>query len=82
MSGSWDRPSSGEPDDTWPSEDLRDPATDRPEADRWSGDDPWSRPSSDSASGWGTWPPSASPTEGQLPDDADLPISDPWAEKW
>ena len=82
MSGSWDRPPSGDADDSWPSEDVREPSADRPETDRWSTDDPWSQSTSDASSGWGAWPPSASPAEEALPDDAALPVNDPWAESW
>ena len=82
MSGPWDRPSPGDSDDTWPTEDLRDPSTDGTQTDRWSDDDPWGKPSTEAASDWGSWPSSTSPPQESLPDDAELPVSDPWAESW
>ena len=81
MSGPWDRPPSSDPDDSWPSEDLREGSSGTPSRDGWPPADPWGSSDSDTSSGWGAWPP-PSPPEESLPDDADLPVADPWAESW
>src|SRR5687768_11824946 len=80
MSGPWDRSPSGDPDDSWPSEDRRDSSPS--ETDRWSSDDPWGAPPAEASSSWEAWPPAAPIPEDDLPDDAELPVSDPWAESW
>ncbi|MGI8828694.1 MAG: hypothetical protein ACR2I5_02840 [Candidatus Limnocylindria bacterium] len=79
MSGPWDRPP---PDagDSWPSEDRPDASTDEPGAEPWPAD-PWNASEADASSGWGAWPPPPPPEVG-LPDDAELPVADPWAETW
>ena len=60
---------------------MRDGSAAGSSPDAWSADDPWQEPASD-ASGWGAWPSSPPPSEDELPDDAELPVSDPWAESW
>ena len=76
MSGPWDRPSSPDPGDEWPSEDLR--TADDP----WRSSDPWREPTPSASSGWDDWSPPA-----PLPDDPssaepEPPASDLWSESW
>lgn len=82
MSDSWDRPPPRDPGDSRPAEDVRERDAPDREADRWSSRDPWSASSSPDSSGWGAWPPAPPPPEGEFPDDAELPVHDPWAESW
>ncbi|MDQ3148525.1 MAG: hypothetical protein M3Q38_01180 [Chloroflexota bacterium] len=82
MSGPVDRPPPRDPDDSWSSDERPDPAAEGEATDRWSADDPWPDAPSDASSGWAAWPASDSPLEDGLPDDAALPVSDPWAESW
>ena len=74
MSGPWDRPSSPDPGDEWPSEDLR--SADDP----WRSSDPWREPTPSASSGWDDWSPPA-----PLPDDdaeSEPPATDLWSESW
>lgn len=72
MSGPQDRAPARDPEDSWSSDDRPDP----------SADDPWPDPPSDASSGWAEWPATDTPLEDDLPDEAALPVNDPWAESW
>ncbi|MDQ3688587.1 MAG: hypothetical protein M3406_00850 [Chloroflexota bacterium] len=82
MSGPEKRPPAGDPDDSWPSDDRLDPTVESQVTDRWSADDPWPDPSANASSGWAAWPATDPTPEDDLPDDATLPVNDPWAESW
>jgi hypothetical protein len=74
MSGPGDRPSSREPDEEWPSEDLRTPG------DAWSPSEPWREPNPPASSGWDDWP-SPAPPDDYLIDEPDS-STDLWSESW
>lgn len=72
MSGPWDRPSSGDPDAQWPSED----------SGQSSGSGAARDPGSEGAPGWDDWPSAPPPTDDYLIEEPLPPSSDPWAESW
>ena len=81
MSGARDRSSSLDPDDSWPSQDLRD-RTAAEDGGRWPGDDPSAQRPRDAESDWSPWPSTPPAPDDLLRHDAELPVSDPWAESW
>lgn len=75
MSGPWDRPPSPNPDDEWPSEDLREAR------DRWTPAEPAGDAGGGASSGWDDWG-STAPPDDYLAPDPDLPTTDLWSESW
>jgi hypothetical protein len=79
MSGPWDRPSPPDRGDSLADEDLS--RDGRPTAEEpWAPDDLWGE-RREPSSGWSEWPSSVPPEE-YVPDEPELPVSDPWAESW
>jgi len=73
MSGPWDRPSSSDPEEEWPSEDRDTPGPDSSDATQRTD---WASPA------WEDWPAPAAPVDDVVVEEPPLPSSDPWAESW
>jgi hypothetical protein len=81
VSGPRDRPTSPDADAVWPKANLPDRAG-AEDGDRWPGESPQAEGPQGAAGDWSGWPSAAPVPEELLPDDAELPVSDPWAESW